>query len=83
MLTACNRALVSAGIVDYKLMDALPVECYAAKEGVRTFSIILVGEVVIFIIQPGNIDSLLMKNIDTLTQSERLMDSFTRRMAWY
>lgn len=60
-----------AKLVEAKLIDALQFEYGEAKEGVRNSLIILLGEDINETIQQGKMDSLQIRYINELIQSER------------
>lgn len=50
----------------------------AAKEEVKTLLFSLVGEATVDIILLGEMDSLMLGNIEALTKSDSFMDALTR-----
>lgn len=64
--------------VEEKLIDVLQVEFHAAKKQVKTSLFHLVGEGTGDRIPWGKMHLLLMRIIDQLTQSEKVMDALFR-----
>lgn len=64
-------------IEKYTQKDALQACSISPREGVKTLLFNLEREVIADTIQQGKIDSLLMRNIDTLPQYKRFIHSFT------
>lgn len=62
-------------------MDAVQVGYDATRKEVRTPLLNLVAEVFVDIIQHRNMDSVPMRNIETLTQSERFMTALSQQEA--
>lgn len=58
-------------------IEAVPLGYDAAKEGVKNTLFNLHGEFGFYIIQQANMDLLLMKKIQALTQSDLFMDALT------
>lgn len=72
MLATPNIAPALTKLVKYRLIDIIHLGCNA-KTRVKTFSFNQVGEVVTDIIQKGNMDWLLTKNIATLLSPKDLL----------
>lgn len=66
-----------SGLVEGKLIEPLRVGYDAAKGGLMTPLLYLKGKGLGNIIQPGNMDSQLMRGIEALPQFDRAMDSLT------
>lgn len=64
-----------------KPIDVLQVRYDAARRWVENSPPNQVGEVIVAIIQLGNMYSRLLSNIGSFTQSEKLMDTPTKQMA--
>lgn len=79
--TPLSSAPVLTELLEDTLIHAAQVGYEATETRVRTLLFNLVGEVIVDTIQKGKMDSLLMRNIDTLTQSERLIDASTLSVA--
>lgn len=70
-----------AGLLEDKIIETLQVVCVADKEGLKTYLSNLAGDVTVDIIGQGNMDSQLMRNIETFTKSDRFMDALAPRAA--
>lgn len=71
----CSASAVPV-LLEGNLIEALQVGYVVAKEGVN-FLFNMVGEVIIDTTQQGKMDSRLMRNIETLTRSDRFLDAIT------
>lgn len=67
-------------LVEDTIIKVLQVGYDSAKERVKPFLFNLVGEFIADIMQQRKMKSLLMKNIEALTKSDRYMKSLKRRV---
>lgn len=65
------------GIAECTPIEALQVEYDAAKEEIETALYNLIGKSIVDTIQQGRMESLLTRNIQALTQPNRVMDALT------
>lgn len=79
--TACNIAPVLTEPAEDKFINAQQAVQNAGKEGVESLLFNLVRKVIVEIIQQGKMHSQLMRRIDTLTRSERIMEALTPQVA--
>lgn len=77
--TALNSALIIKNRFKEKLMGAIKLGIYAAKERAKNLSINLIEGFMVDIIHQGKMTSRLRKNIDHRTQSERFMYAWPRQ----
>lgn len=66
-----------ARLVPDKLIEALRVGCEAAKKVIKPLIIYLV-EVIVNVVHQGKMDFLLMHRIETLSQSDTVVNTLTR-----
>lgn len=66
---------VLTGVLEYTPIGALHVGYDAIKRGVKTFLRNLVREEIVNIISQGKMDSLLMRMMESLTQSDSFMEA--------
>lgn len=79
--TSHRNIRVLKNLLEASLIEALQVRYDAAKEDVMNHLFNLVGKVIVEIIQQRKMNSLLMWNIESLTQSCRLMNALPLQMA--
>lgn len=72
----CTATMLARLVVPNRIETPL-VRYNAAKEGVKTSVLDLVGEVSVNIVQRGKVNSLPLRNIEFLTQSDISMDALT------
>lgn len=79
-ISNCNAPVLTELVKD-TLIEMLQVVYDGTQEVVNSPLFILMGEVIVDMIQKGKVDSLLMRNIGALTQSDWIMASPTRQVA--